>query len=92
MSCVFVLLMAIDVVVIVVLVDLSFGECLCPSFTSKEVGVTSKVPESVTIVVLVGLYLWELSYHHLVVTWAYVNPYESVESFRSCTLGTYPRQ
>jgi hypothetical protein len=60
MSYVLVWLMAIDVVVIVVivvLVDLSFGECLCPSFISKEVGVTSKVPESVAIVVLVGLYL-----------------------------------
>jgi hypothetical protein len=53
----------------------------------RRVGVTRKVLESVTIVVLVGLhlysflikgfdfirvgiYLWELSCHHLVVIWA----------------------
>jgi hypothetical protein len=31
--------------------------CPCPPFISKGARVTRKVPESVTIVVLVGLYL-----------------------------------
>jgi hypothetical protein len=49
--CVLVLLMAIDVVVVVV-----WG---CPyfPFISKRVRVSRKVPESVIIIVLLGLYL-----------------------------------
>jgi hypothetical protein len=40
--------MVIDIVVVVIL----WG-CLCPPFVSKETGVTRKVPELVTIVILV---------------------------------------
>jgi hypothetical protein len=49
--CVLILLVAIDVVVV-----FSLGWC-DPPFISKRARVTRKVPESVTIVVLVGLYL-----------------------------------
>jgi hypothetical protein len=52
MSCVLVLLMAINVVVVLVLWVVPLH-----SFYIQGVGVTRKVPESVTIVVLVGLYL-----------------------------------
>jgi hypothetical protein len=45
-----------------------------PSFYIQGVGVTRKIPKPVTIIILVGLYLWELSYHHLIVIWAYANP------------------
>jgi hypothetical protein len=44
--------MAIDVVLVVI-----FGVCHWPPFVSKGAGVTRKFPESVTIVVLVELYL-----------------------------------
>jgi hypothetical protein len=50
MSCALVLLMAIDVVIVV------WG-CPSPPVISKGVGVTRKVPRSVIIVILVGLYL-----------------------------------
>jgi hypothetical protein len=53
-SCVLVLFVAIDVVVVFVFV---FGGCPYPPFISKGVGVTRKVSKSVMIVVLVGLYL-----------------------------------
>jgi hypothetical protein len=52
MTCVLVLLMAIDI-----FVDLVVGGCPCPPFISKGIGVTRKVLESITIVVLVELYL-----------------------------------
>jgi hypothetical protein len=52
-SCVLVLLMAIDFAVVVVVV---LG-VPCPPFVTKGVGITRKVSESVTIVILVGLYL-----------------------------------
>jgi hypothetical protein len=45
--------MAIDFAVVVVVV---LG-VPCPPFVTKGVGITRKVSESVTIVILVGLYL-----------------------------------
>jgi hypothetical protein len=47
--------MTIDVVIVVV--DLSLWGCLYPSFYIQRGVVTRKVPESVTSVVIIGLYL-----------------------------------
>jgi hypothetical protein len=61
--------------VVVVVVVPGVWRCLCPPFISKGARVTRKVPGSITIVVLVGLYLWGLFCHHLVVMWVYADPY-----------------
>jgi hypothetical protein len=75
-SCVLILLLAIDVVVEVQGVPL-------PSFYIQGVGVIRKVPKLVTIVVLLGLYLLELSCRHLVVIWVYADPSKGLLSHLS---------
>jgi hypothetical protein len=67
-------------VVVVVFVVPGVWWCPCHHFISKGARVIGKVPRLVTIIVLVGLYLWGLFCHHLVVMWVYADPYMGLVS------------